>query len=156
MTFDPTKNRVPYILLWPDEKDILFAWPHGYQRYVGDKQWEDLDDLWDVDTNNRATTVRGKPAPLKGGMDVPARRHNSTAVHHPNTLDGRRVAAPVTLSKAPWERIDMKEEDIKKLEELAKRLYEQKQEDKEIDDDGFITIYESSRGSTVKEDAPKD
>jgi hypothetical protein len=58
MTFDPTKNRV---------------WPHGYQRYVGDKQWEDLDDLWDVDTNNRATTVRGKPAPLKGGMDVPAK-----------------------------------------------------------------------------------
>ena len=50
----------------------------------------------------------------------------------------------------------MKEEDIKKLEELAKRLYEQKQKDKEIDDDGFITIYESSRGSTVKEDAPKD
>jgi hypothetical protein len=73
MTFDPTKNRVPYILLWPDEKDILFAWPHGYQRYVGDKQWEDLDDLWDVDTNNRATTVRGKPAPLKGEMDVPAK-----------------------------------------------------------------------------------
>jgi ribosomal protein L19E len=84
------------------------------------------------------------------------RRHNSTAVHHPNTLDGRRVAAPVTLPKAPWERMDMKEEDIKKLEELAKRLYEQKQEDREIDDDGFITIYESSRGSTVKEDAPKD
>ena len=50
----------------------------------------------------------------------------------------------------------MKEEDIKKLEELAKRLYEQKQKDKEIDDDGFITIYESSRGSIVKEDAPKD
>jgi hypothetical protein len=45
MTFDPTKNRVPYILLWPDEKDILFAWPHGYQRYVGGKQWEDLDDI---------------------------------------------------------------------------------------------------------------
>jgi ribosomal protein L19E len=83
-------------------------------------------------------------------------RHNSIDTYNPSTLDKRRVAAPVTLSKAPWERMDMKEEDIKKLEELAKRLYEQKQEDKEIDDDGFITIYESSRGSTVKEDAPKD
>ena len=83
-------------------------------------------------------------------------RHNSTAVHHLNTLNGRRVAAPVTLSKAPWESEDMKEADIKKLEELARRLYEQKQEDKEIDDDGFITIYESSRGSIVKEDAPED
>ena len=84
------------------------------------------------------------------------RRHNSIAVHHPNTLDGRRVAAPVTLSKAPWERMDMKEEDIKKLEELAKRLYEQKQEDKEIEDDGFITIYESSRGSTIKKGTAED
>jgi hypothetical protein len=83
-------------------------------------------------------------------------RHNSIDTYNPSTLDKRRVTAPVTLPKAPWERIDMKEEDIKKLEELAKRLYEQKQKDKEIDDDGFITIYESSRGSTVKEDAPKD
>jgi hypothetical protein len=84
-------------------------------------------------------------------------RHNSTAdTYNPSTLDKRRVTAPVTLPKAPWERMDMKEEDIKKLEELAKRLYEQKQKDKEIDDDGFITIYESSRGSIVKEDAPKD
>jgi hypothetical protein len=35
------------------------------------------------------------------------RRHNSTAVHHPNTLDGRRVAAPVTLPKAPWEKTEV-------------------------------------------------
>ena len=52
--------------------------------------------------------------------------------------------------------MDMKEEDIKKLEELAKRLYEQKQEDKEIEDDGFITIYESSRGSTIKKGTAED
>ena len=83
-------------------------------------------------------------------------RHNSIATHHPNTLIGRRVAAPVTLSKAPWESMGMKEEDIKKLEELAKRLYEQKQEDKEIEDDGFITIYESSRGSTIKKGTTED
>jgi hypothetical protein len=49
----------------------------------------------------------------------------------------------------------MKDADIKKLEELARRLYEEKQEDKEIEDDGFITIYESSRGSTIKKDAPE-
>ena len=82
-------------------------------------------------------------------------RHNSIATHHPNTLIGRRVAAPVTLPKAPWESVEMKDADIKKLEELARRL-EEKQKDKEIEDDGFITIYESSRGSTVKKDAPKD
>jgi hypothetical protein len=35
------------------------------------------------------------------------RRHNSIAKHHPNTLDGRRVAAPVTLSKAPWEKTEV-------------------------------------------------
>ena len=82
-------------------------------------------------------------------------RHNSIATHHPNTLIGRRVAAPVTLSKAPWESMGMKEEDIKKLEELARRL-EEKQKDKEIEDDGFITIYESSRGSTIKKGTAED
>jgi hypothetical protein len=81
-------------------------------------------------------------------------------------VDHEDGSATVTLDLSPetyhkifeygFLKLDMKEEDIKKLEELAKRLYEQKQEDKEIDDDGFITIYESSRGSTVKEDAPKD
>jgi hypothetical protein len=81
-------------------------------------------------------------------------RHNSIATHHPNTLIGRRVAAPVTLPKAPWESVEMKDADIKKLEELARRL-EEKQKDKEIEDDGFITIYESSRGSTIKKDAPE-
>jgi hypothetical protein len=49
-------------------------------------------------------------------------RHNSIATHHPNTLIGRRVAAPVTLPKAPWESVEMKDADIKKLEELARRL----------------------------------
>jgi hypothetical protein len=44
------------------------------------------------------------------------RRHNSTAVHHPNTLDGRRVAAPVTLLKAPWEEMEMKEQDTERGE----------------------------------------
>jgi hypothetical protein len=27
MTFDPTKNRVPYILLWPDEKTYYLLGP---------------------------------------------------------------------------------------------------------------------------------
>ena len=58
-------------------------------------------------------------------------RHNSIATHHPNTLIGRRVAAPVTLPKAPWESMEMKEEDIKKLEE-------------------------SSRGSTIKKGTTED
>jgi ribosomal protein L19E len=49
----------------------------------------------------------------------------------------------------------MKDADIKKLEELARRL-EEKQEDKEIEDDGFITIYESSRGSTIKKGTAED
>ena len=83
------------------------------------------------------------------------RRHNSIAKHHPNTIDGRRVAAPVTLPKAPWESVEMKDADIKKLEELARRL-EEKQKDKEIEDDGFITIYESSRGSTIKKGTAED
>jgi hypothetical protein len=82
-------------------------------------------------------------------------RHNSIATHHPNTLIGRRVAAPVTLPKAPWESVEMKDADIKKLEELARRL-EEKQKDKEIEDDGFITIYESSRGSTIKKGTTED
>jgi hypothetical protein len=82
-------------------------------------------------------------------------RHNSIATHHPNTLIGRRVTAPVTLPKAPWESVEMKDADIKKLEELARRL-EEKQKDKEIEDDGFITIYESSRGSTIKKGTAED
>jgi hypothetical protein len=49
----------------------------------------------------------------------------------------------------------MKDADIKKLEELARRL-EEKQKDKEIEDDGFITIYESSRGSTIKKGTAED
>jgi predicted Zn-dependent protease len=65
------------------------------------------------------------------------------------------VDAYKALPKAPWESVEMKDADIKKLEELAKRLYEQKQKDKEIEDDGFITIYESSRGSTIKKDGPR-
>jgi hypothetical protein len=70
-------------------------------------------------------------------------------------LDKRRVTAPVTLPKAPWESVEMKDADIKKLEELARRL-EEKQKDKEIEDDGFITIYESSRGSTIKKGTAED
>jgi hypothetical protein len=83
-------------------------------------------------------------------------RHNSIDTYNPNNLDKRRVTAPVTLPKAPWESVEMKDADIKKLEELARRLYEEKQEDKEIEDDGFITIYESSRGSTIKKGTTED
>ena len=83
-------------------------------------------------------------------------RHNSIDTYNPSTLDKRRVTAPVTLPKAPWESVEMKDADIKKLEELARRLYEEKQEAKEIEDDGFITIYESSRGSTIKKSTAED
>jgi hypothetical protein len=82
-------------------------------------------------------------------------RHNSIDTYNPSTLDKRRVTAPVTLPKAPWESVEMKDADIKKLEELARRL-EEKQKDKEIEDDGFITIYESSRGSTIKKGTAED
>lgn len=59
MTFDPTTNRIQTMLLTPEERATLEAWPHGLEYfYCG--RWNNTDSSgWASDT-----VYRGKPAPV--------------------------------------------------------------------------------------------
>ncbi len=59
MTFDPTTNRIPFVLLTPEEQDALKAWPHGWERYQPyGKTWESCLPFWNI-----GAIYRGKPEP---------------------------------------------------------------------------------------------
>lgn len=59
MTFDPTKNRVPYGLLSEDEQTALIHWPHGWQAYKGCDWVSIASSNW-----GESVVYRGKPAPV--------------------------------------------------------------------------------------------
>lgn len=61
MTFDPTKNRVPYGLLTEEERAALKAWPHGWE-YFG--RWPNGWNLCDSPEWASVAVYRGKPAPV--------------------------------------------------------------------------------------------
>jgi hypothetical protein len=58
--FDPTKNRVPYGLLTPEEQGALKAQPHGWEFYSSAGQWNDIAIPFWAD----CAVYRGKPAPV--------------------------------------------------------------------------------------------
>lgn len=56
--FDPTKNRIPFGLLTPEEKTALTEWSHGWEYYEFCGWWN-ANPAWLTDT-----VYRGKPAPV--------------------------------------------------------------------------------------------
>ena len=70
MTFDPEQNRIPTGLLTADERAVLGAAKHGWQRFLNGHWWESLAPLWEANAIYRA-----KPAPaptiIVNGIKVP-------------------------------------------------------------------------------------
>jgi hypothetical protein len=59
MSFDPTTNRVPIVLLTEEEKKTLVLWPHGLEYYdVRDGRWNTS-----IIGAVLGSVCRGKPAP---------------------------------------------------------------------------------------------
>lgn len=70
MTFDPEQNRIQTCLLTEDERDVLKAAKHGWQRYRGGMWYEAETPSWDS-----TGIYRAKPAPALtitvNGIEVP-------------------------------------------------------------------------------------
>lgn len=58
--FDPTTNRIPFVLLTPEEQAALKAWPHGFEFYQSQKWYDCPIPFW-----SPRAVYRGKPAPAK-------------------------------------------------------------------------------------------
>lgn len=60
MTFEPTTNRIPFMMLTEVEREELKAWPHGWENFHSvNKEWENNPDPQWFPT----TVYRGKPKP---------------------------------------------------------------------------------------------
>ena len=63
MTFDVTKNRIPFGLLTPEEQATLKAWPYGWEYCSGDYPEEGWNFTGDRPSWLKGFVYRGKPAP---------------------------------------------------------------------------------------------
>ena len=59
MTFDPTTNRIQTMLLTPQERSALEAWPHGLEYFNTGAWYPCGPGVWGNDI-----IYRGKPAPV--------------------------------------------------------------------------------------------
>lgn len=57
--FDPTTNRIPFVLLKSEEQEALKDWPHGFEFYQLEGWCDCPIPFWEP-----RAVYRGKPAPV--------------------------------------------------------------------------------------------
>ena len=87
--FDPTTNRVPFMLLTEVEQEELKAWPHGWQYFdIGLKDWDATDQpAWFPNT-----AYRGKPAPVVTSKWFNVYPYGPSRAYHPTRELAERFA----------------------------------------------------------------
>ena len=109
--FDPTKNRIPFVLLTSEEQAALKAWPHGWKMFDGGS-WADIPDpAWCL-----YMTYRGKPAPVVETYFCNVYNPSCSYGWHDSYDDAVRMADAQHIGIVRIEIVDGKLEDVRVVE----------------------------------------